>query len=140
MILRPLVEARVQDVVRRIRGGEHPEDDLIDCKYGLPEGHAAARRIGAQLNASYGEPVLWIEGIDAKSGITKAVRDDLQEWWGQVEPCFEPPAPALNSLLIAIEDFRLRALQFSPTALPCLVRNANRTCGLSGSAARAVFE
>jgi hypothetical protein len=125
MNIKPVMEARALDIVRRIRGGEHPEDDRVDCKLSLPEGHAAARRIAAQLNAMYGEPILWLEGIDAKTGSVGPVAQDLQAWWKTVEQCFEPPAPTLDALLITENELRLRALQFSPNALPMQVRNPN---------------
>ncbi|MGM9474694.1 hypothetical protein ACS5PJ_22205 [Pseudarthrobacter sp. YS3] len=89
------LEARVITAVDRIRDGQHVEDDLIECKRSWPQEHKA-RQLAGSLNRAGGDPVIYIIGIDEKTGAVHDVSDtDILDWWNQIVPQFDHTPPEL---------------------------------------------
>ncbi|MDX1388293.1 MAG: hypothetical protein R3344_03840 [Acidobacteriota bacterium] len=119
------LEGRVLDIVKRVRAGRRLEDDRVELKAEWPADVVkAARQLAAHANASGGEWVLWIIGLDESRGVVTVAEDDLAEWWPRVKAEFESIAPRLlEHLVVPISGDQVVALLFDVTRRPYLVRN-----------------
>lgn len=89
------LEARVIAAVDRIRGGQPVEHDLIECKRTWPQ-EKKARQLAGSLNRAGGDPVVYIVGIDEKTGLIHDVSEtDILDWWSQIVPQFDHTPPEL---------------------------------------------
>jgi hypothetical protein len=89
------LESRVITAVDRIRAGQLVEHDLIECKRSWPQ-ESKARQLAGSLNRAGGDPVVYIIGIDEKTGDVHDVSDtDVLDWWGQITPRFDQAAPEM---------------------------------------------
>lgn len=117
------LEARVLGALDAVTAGRRIEDSLLELKSDWPEPGAAARRIAGHANAARGEDVLWIIGLDERSGVNRIVPTDLATWWPQVRSHFNITAPALMDHVVQTPDGPLEALLFDTSLSPFLVRN-----------------
>ncbi|WP_247046260.1 ATP-binding protein [Arthrobacter rhizosphaerae] len=89
------LEARVITAVDRIRDKQFVENDLIECKRSWPQENKA-RQLAGSLNRAGGDPVIYIIGIDDKTGGVHDVSDtDILDWWNQIVAKFEHTPPEL---------------------------------------------
>lgn len=89
------LEARVITAVDQLRAGQHVEHDLIECKRSWPQ-EQKARQLAGSLNRAGGDPVIYIIGIDEKTGKVHDVSDtDILDWWSQIVPQFDHTPPEL---------------------------------------------
>jgi hypothetical protein len=89
------LEARVISAVDRIRTGQQVEHDLIECKRSWPQ-ESKARQLAGSLNRAGGDPVVYIIGIDEKTGDVHDVSGtDVVDWWGQITPKFDQIPPEM---------------------------------------------
>ena len=78
------IEAWALRIIDGVKGGSREEDSLVELKRVLPDPVKAARRIAGHANASRGEPILWLIGIDEEKGIVGINQEkDLADWWPQ---------------------------------------------------------
>lgn len=129
------IEARVLRIADAVTAGQHIEDSLVELKAKWPEDAArAARRIAGHLNASRGEDVLWVIGLDEASGIVGAPTSDTAAWWGAVQAHFDERTPELVDVVVqAGQGLTVVALHFSAEAVPVVVRNS--AFGVAGGGA-----
>lgn len=126
-----LLEARVMEIVERVRRGSAVEDDLVELKWELPQDvHKAARQIGGSANAAGGAPVLWIVGLDEKDGSINAsvCEEDAAKWWPAVQRWFgdgvSPGLADFRRVVVAQAEW-VTVLQFSTEDAPYLVKTAS---------------
>lgn len=96
------IEAWVLDLVEAVTRGRHVEDDRVEFKSVWPEDHSkTARQIAGQANAARSENILWVIGVDEKTGrVLGAGHQELANWWPQVERWFSEVPPGLASLQV----------------------------------------
>jgi hypothetical protein len=122
------LEAKVLTLVDAIRRNQRPEGSVVEFKRQWPDEHAkAARGIAGLANAARGEPVIWVIGIDEKTGDAfDADPPEFANWWPKVQSCFEGgfcPSLRLN-LSIADSGVSIVALYFETNRPPYVVKNA----------------
>ncbi|MDQ0825358.1 hypothetical protein QFZ60_001531 [Arthrobacter sp. B2I5] len=89
------LEARVISAVDRIRAGQSAEHDFIECKRDWPQ-DSKARQLAGSLNRAGGDPVVYIIGIDEKTGDVHDISGiDVLDWWGQITPKFDQMPPEM---------------------------------------------
>lgn len=118
------LEALVIQAIDALRAGANPEDDRIEFKRGWP-GVEKARQLAAAANQARGESIIYVVGIDDKTGESYPLDGtDPATWWNQMEARFDEVAPDLvRHIGIQIsEGERVVALQFQTDRAPYLVR------------------
>lgn len=99
------VEYKTLQIVERQRAGQPLEDSLVELKREWPTDHKrAAERIAGHANASHGEPVLWLIGLDEKDGVVGANERELANWWPQVQKHFDGISPELGCHINVADD------------------------------------
>lgn len=118
------IEAWALQVADKIKNGLPVEDARVEIKSKWPEANVAARRIAGHANASHGEPILWIIGVDdTKRAVVGADKNDLADWYPQVQAEFSELAPTLTDLNIPYEGKTIVALLFDTERAPFVVKN-----------------
>jgi hypothetical protein len=120
------LEAAGLEAVSRVEKGLGIEDARIEAKAEwLNDRFKAARRIAGHANASGGEPVIWLVGLDEKRGVVGADPGELKGWWEGVRGWFEGGVwpELLLDLAIPLPEGVLVALAFATDRAPYLVRN-----------------
>lgn len=107
-----------------LRAGANPEDDRIEFKRGWP-GVEKARQLAAAANQARGESIIYVIGIDDKTGASHPLDDtDPATWWAQMEARFDEVSPDLV-LHIGVqisESDRVVALLYRTDRAPYLVK------------------
>jgi hypothetical protein len=117
------VETWAVRVVEATRNSRRVEDSRVEFKADWPDAVKAARRIAGHLNASRGEAVLWLIGVDETGVIHDVAMDDFASWWGAVLPCFDGPRPRPVEVVIDGTDASYVALGIEGPTPPYLVKN-----------------
>ena len=123
------LEALTLRTVDQVRAGQLVEDAQVELKRVLPaDPYKAARRVGGHANASRGQPVVWIIGLDEDEGVTGADKAELSDWWPQVQRYFDdlPPELLLQPMNVPVEGddgerLTVVALAFDTSRLPFVV-------------------
>ena len=127
------LEALTLRAVDQVRAGQPVEDGQIELKRALPKDpYKAARRIGGHANASQGQPIVWIIGLDETEGVKGADKAELSDWWPQVQRYFDDLAPefALQPMNVPVkgsdgEALTVVAFAFDTSRLPFVVTNGS---------------
>lgn len=121
---RQRLESRVRDLVEHAQAGKPLEDSLVELKREWPGPAKASRRIAAHANAARGEEIIWIIGIDEKSGRVHGVEpEELANWWPQVQNRFdEDVAPEMRHIFVSTPHGRLAALAFDTDRGPYVIK------------------
>jgi hypothetical protein len=91
------IDAWALRVIERVEKNEPHEDDRVELKAEWPESPSeAARRIAGHANQMRGEPFLWLIGVDERRGVVGADKNNLANWWPQVESQFDGPVPPIQ--------------------------------------------
>lgn len=122
------LEARILDIVERATRGQPIEDDRIELKREWPDDkHKAARGIGGLCNASGGDWVLWVVGVDEMAGkVVGASQNNFADWWPQVKSQFDGVAPRVNELAVPVDGGTVVGLMFEPDRKPYVVKNTTQ--------------
>jgi len=120
------LEVWVLNILNRVEKMQPIEDSRVELKKEWPDDYKrAARRIAGHANASRGELILWIIGVDEKSGvIVGADRNDLANWFPQVRSQFADGIwPNLKDLVIPVpsRNISVVALLFETDRPPYIV-------------------
>lgn len=105
------------------------EDSFVELKRSFPEDRRkAARQIAAICNAARGEDVLWIVGIDDKTGeIHTPASTDIQDWWPGVAKCFDDVTPEMSHLVVSVDEGKaVVGLVFETDRAPYVVTTDGR--------------
>ena len=118
------IEAWAIRVIGRVESGQPNEDSRVELKRCWPKDESrTARQIAAHANAAQGEPILWLIGIDEKTGVTGAQHAELSVWHAKVRSHFEGLAPQLVDLNIPWKGKTLVAFLFETDRVPFVVKN-----------------
>jgi len=120
------IEVWALRVIKRAELKQPSEDSLSELKRVWPADlYKAARQIAGQANAARGEPVLWLIGVDEKSGVTiGAEQKEFSSWIAGIGSQFEGLAPRCQDLNVSTnKDLTVVALVFESDRAPYVVRN-----------------
>jgi hypothetical protein len=118
------LEAWVLSIVDRARQRHSNEDSRVELKSELPEAHKAARRLAGHANAAHGAPVLWVIGLNERTGEAVPKSPDLADWLPQLQAHFDGIAPAVTDLIVPVEGGAVIALLFQTDRAPYVVKNS----------------
>lgn len=123
-IMRPVeIETWARRICERVANKQPVEDGRVELKADWPDASKAARRIAGHANASRGETILWLIGVDETKGVAGVVHQEFSNWWAKVRAAFESEVPALQDLNIDIGGKTVVALCFETIRLPFVVKN-----------------
>ncbi|WP_341942335.1 ATP-binding protein [Microbacterium sp. LWH10-1.2] len=118
------LEALVLQAVDAVKAGVNPEDDRIEFKRDWP-GIDKARQLAAAANQARGDHIIYVIGVDDKTGIVHPLDGtDPATWWAQFEARFDEVAPELvrHVALAVSPEERVVALLFRTDRAPYLVK------------------
>ncbi len=125
------LELRVLELIEAAAQGRPTEDALVELKSAWPSDlHKMARRLAGHANAAGGSPILWLIGVDEKTGATLgAERKDAAEWYPQLEKQFDGEAPRLFDMAVHSNDKTVVALSFETSRAPYVVKTSAAKAG-----------
>jgi hypothetical protein len=119
------LEAWALGVIDRVRAGAAVEDSLVELKTTWIDAQQAARRIAGHANAAAGQPILWLVGLNEKTGVQGVQLEELADWWAQVRRCFDSnPPKMIVSRNLHVDDKTVCAMLFDADAAPYVVKNS----------------
>lgn len=121
------IEALVLSVADRVLKGKRVEDSLIECKGEWPEPNKA-RQLAAHANSARGEEMVWIIGLDERTGaLTSPDSPDLADWGSRMSSRFDDHVvPDMRDLIVQIdEQASVTALVFATDRAPYVVKVAS---------------
>lgn len=116
------IENWALNVIDQVNAKQPNEDSRVELKTDWPDPYKAARRIAGHANASRGEPILWLIGVDEKTGVKGASLIDLASWFAQVESKFDELAPSLTPVNVPTSGTTVVALLFETERAPFVVK------------------
>jgi hypothetical protein len=117
------IESWALSVIDRVTKGQAVEDSRVELKLEWPEAKRAARRLAGHANAARGEAILWVIGIDEKTGKVSGVEfSELASWYNAVRAVFDELAPEPISLNIPAEGKTVAGLYFETDRAPYVVK------------------
>lgn len=120
-----LLEARVVGIAEAVLAGRQVEDDRVELKTKWPAAeHKTARQIAGHANASGGEPILWIIGLNEKAGaFGETAGTEPANWWTELRSHFVEVAPDLTTLRVPVATGHdVIVLRFATDRAPYVVR------------------
>lgn len=129
------LEVLVLAAIDRLRAGGQIEDDRIEVKREWPE-VTKARQLAGAANRARGYPLVYIIGLDEKTGATHPNGSaDVATWWAQVSAGFDqvPPEMVRHLNVTVGPGESVTALHFATDRAPYVVKNSG-----SGAAEREV--
>jgi len=118
------IESWALRVIDQVKRGQPSEDDRVELKAEWPgDAVRAARRIAGHANAAFGEPILWLIGLDEERGVIGASQQELGSWCPRVKSCFDGPVPDFHVVNVFVDDKTVVALLFETERVPFLVKN-----------------
>lgn len=112
------IEAKVLSLVDVIAKGARVEDSRVELKSEWPKPEVAARQIAGHANASGGDPVLWVIGLDEIRGVISVDPIEFADWWAQVRKEFDGIEPFVTDLVVPTSAGTLTALLFDTSRRP----------------------
>ncbi len=120
------LEKWVRDVCDRAKAKQHLEDSLVELKRDWPPNAAAARaarQLAGQANAARGADILWLIGVDEKSGVVGAPNAETATWWRTIRGVFDDGAPILlQEHVFTVDDKAVVALLFGTEGAPFVIK------------------
>ena len=112
-------------VISQVESQEPCEDKAVELKTEWPVDHAkAARRIAGHCNAARGEPILWLIGVDEKTGVVGAEYLEFSEWISVINKQFDGLAPTCHELNVPTNSGPVvAALVFETNRPPYVAKN-----------------
>ena len=117
------IENWVLQLIERIKNRQPIEDSRVELKSTWIPAEKASRQIAGHANAARGSPILWLIGIDEKTGLVGAKHEELATWYAKVKSQFNGVAPSLMNLNIPIQGKTVVALLFETDRAPYVVIN-----------------
>src|SRR5260370_40008425 len=119
------VEGRVCQILDQVNARQRIEDDRVELKSNWIDVKKAARRIAGHANASQGEPILWIIGVDEETGVTQIEPKEFSNWYQQVKAEFDEGVVPnlLVHVNVPVEQLTVVALCFATDRAPYVVKN-----------------
>ena len=125
------VEKLARAAILRAQRGNPSEGGTIELKSQWTHKNdfrQAARQIGGLANAAGGQPVIWVIGVDEKTGNVKgADYAELSSWYNQIKKCFDDVHPKMvNNLQFEMDGKTVVALCFDSTEPPYVVNPGDK--------------
>jgi hypothetical protein len=119
------IEARVYQIIDWVQQHKPIEDDRVELKGIWIDAKKAARLVAGHANASRGEPILWVFGVDEKQDVTGVLRDEFSNWYSQFKSQFdEDVSPDLVAHInVPSNGETVVALYFLTDRAPYVVKN-----------------
>ena len=117
------IENWILRIIERINKGQPAEDSRVELKSDWPDPQKASRQIAGHANAARGEMILWIIGVDEKTGVTGASNEELANWYPKVAANFDGIAPTITDLNVPINKSTVVGLVFDTSRVPYVVKN-----------------
>ena len=120
------IELWGRDIVDSVLNGQPVEDSIVELKAKWLEAEKAAPRLGGHANASRGENILWLIGVDERNSyLTNVDATEKGDWYKAVEKCFDGFAPRLlDDVNFKVNENAIVALYFdTATEAPFVVKN-----------------
>lgn len=112
------------NIIERVESKQPIEDLRVELKSKWPKDISkTARQLAGHANAAHGESILWLIGIDEKSGVTGANYEEISNWKQSVESKFDGLSPTLTHINIPYKGKTVVALFFETERRPFLVKN-----------------
>ncbi len=97
-------------IADRVSTNKQLEDARVELKAEwLTDPSKVARRIAGHANASHGDLILWIIGMDEKQGVTGAGNQELSNWWAAVKAEFDGVAPEFTPLVALLSRYKSKS-------------------------------
>ena len=112
------------------------EDCRVELKRIWPSDiYKTARQIAAHANASHGEPILWLLGIDEKEGVIGVDYEEISNRIETIKACFDGITPECVHINVVCEGNTIAAILWETERRPFVVKNAayGKTAGVSAS-------
>jgi hypothetical protein len=118
------IEAWALAAIERVGEGQRIEDSRVEAKAVWKDAIDLARRLAAHLNASRGEPILWLIGVDEDAGTVPGVdASEFSNWYSQLVACFDELAPEVVEVKVPFGGVTVDALYFETDRAPFVVKN-----------------
>lgn len=123
-MLKSQIEFNVLSIVDRVQKGEQIEDSRYELKSELIPPAKAARRIAAHANAAGGDQIIWIIGLNEKTGeLTSVKRSDYENWFQKVISEFVELYPDIIELFIPYQNQTILALIIETDRAPFVIKS-----------------
>lgn len=101
------------------------EDHFVELKGGWLPAQKLARRLAGHANSAPNDFILWLIGVDEKTGVVCGSKyEELSDWWNQMEAEFaDRITPQIFPLNIVWNGIPLVAIAFKTDRVPYVVRN-----------------
>lgn len=118
------LEAKVRELIDRVIHRQPVEASHVEIKREWPDANKAARHIAGLCNAARGAPVIWIVGLDEKTGAVTTPSAEFANMWSAIRGEFDGEAPSvIHNLPIRLDCHTVVALLFDASRAPFVVRN-----------------
>lgn len=121
------LDARVKRAVDILQSNQNVEDDFTECKADWP-GPEKARQLAGAGNRAAGSEIIWIVGVDDKTGkVLQTTHTDVAKWWPQMQKPFDGPTPELlcQKKVDVANGESVMALCFATNKGPYVVKREN---------------
>ncbi len=121
------LEAAVITAINQVRAGQPVEDDRIELKREWPDPLKKARQLAGAVNKANGDDVVYIIGVDEKTGeIHSPVNTDVANWWPSMSARFDqvPPDLAHHINVVLGPNESVAVLHFSTSRAPYVVKSS----------------
>ncbi len=119
------IEYRVLEILDRVSKNQPVEDDNVELKsIWVSDYGKVARQIAAHANAARGTEIIWLIGVDEKSGIKGVDATELSNWHSSIKSCFDEGfAPSMVNINVPYDGKTVVALVFETDRAPFVVKN-----------------
>lgn len=117
------IEAWALRIIDQVSRDEHAEDARVELKSQWPDPQLAARQIAGHANAARGASILWIIGVDEKTGVVGAPHVELANWFAAVKSHFDGAVPSVYDINVPVQGRTVVALLFASDRAPFVVKN-----------------
>ena len=122
--MRPVeIENWALRIIEMVEKGQPNEDARVELKADWIDPRKAARRLAGHANASRGDAILWLIGVDQENGVKGAIHSELSNWYLQVVAEFDGVAPTMTDVNVPHNGVTVAALYFETDRAPYVVKN-----------------
>jgi len=119
-------------ILERIQHGQSNEDSLVELKSTWPDARDIARQLGGHANSARAQTIMWLFGVDERTGVVPFEPQDPASWRDQLYREFDGIAPRFEHYNIEWQGQSFFALVFETDAAPFVVLNPQRNRPGSG--------
>lgn len=117
------IENWALSIIQQVISNQPNEDSRVELKTTWIKPYKAARQIAGHANSSHGDPILWLIGVDEKTGVVGVKHKEFASWFMQVSSCFDGHFPEIKELNIQHNGKTIVALFIRTNRAPFVVKN-----------------